>query len=262
MILVGTGGPASLEQHQGKSKCVQAVRRQRDEAKHGRVRTLFDLGIAKQPENSSDLGPQRVLAPPPILATSLREVLTPNTCDGPSRCEDKTQIGTSPAPSIIDVDAGEDEATLEDLPVPTADLPGDLPYPSSLQESRHQKSNKCWGIHVPIPQKMTPYTAYPFGMHDNHVLPWNIHIINEKLYLQSTECRKAVSTPEVCLACRQLRTHSILEGILDRITMGIHENTPHNFQPIAGLTEIIKRKTGTIDLMRVDKMNATRKLAV
>jgi hypothetical protein len=265
MILVGTGGPASLEQHRGKSKCIQSVKRQQDEAKHGKSHTLFDFGIEKQPAQLPNLGTRSVLVPSPIMAISLRDVRTPDACNGPSSHRDTTQRGTSHPISIIDVDAGEDEASpepIEGLHVPRNDPLMDRLLSSDLLESRRQKSIECRGIHVPVPVNMTPYTAYPFGMHENRVLPWNIHIVDDKLYLQSTECQRSNSTQETCLACGQLRTHNILEGILDRIRMGIHENTPHDYQPIAGLREIIRRKVGRMDLMRADKMNTARKLGV
>jgi hypothetical protein len=196
------------------------------------------------------------------MAISLHDVLTPDACDGLSSHRDTTRRGTSPPLSIIDVDADEDEAMpepIEDLHVPRNDPLRDRLLSSDLTESRYQK---CRGIHVSIPTNMTPYTAYPFGMHENHVLPWNIHIIDDKLYLQSTECQRSISAQETCLACGQLCTHNVLEGILDRIRIGIHENTPHNYQPIAGLREIIRRKVERMDLMRVDKMNTARKLGV
>jgi hypothetical protein len=80
MILVGTDSPVSLEQHQGKYKCVQSVRRQQDEAKHGKACTLFDFGIEKQPAQLSGLSTQSVLVPSPIMAIFVMD--TPDVCDG------------------------------------------------------------------------------------------------------------------------------------------------------------------------------------
>jgi hypothetical protein len=97
-------------------------------------------------------------------------------------------------------------------------------------------------------------------MHDSYPLPWNVHIIQGQLYLRSTEC-KIFDTEETCSFCAQLHTNVILEGILARLKTGTHENSPHHFQPIAGLRKIIAHKTRMIDILRVERLNAVRKLA-
>ena len=124
----------------------------------------------------------------------------------------------------------------------------------------------CHGlVNIPIQSQMTPYTAYPFGLHERSVLPWNIHINDNGLHLQSTGCRiSAISGQPGCIDCQELHSKELLEGILDRMENGVHENAPYAYpyayQPRVDLQKIRERKNSSLDVMRVGKVNTARKL--
>jgi len=55
-------------------------------------------------------------------------------------------------------------------------------------------------------------------------------------------------------------TNSILEGIMDRMKDGIHENCKLAYQPIGGLIELVRKKNEILDSMRFKKLAVSRKL--
>jgi hypothetical protein len=274
MILVGTGGQSNLDQHRGRSKCLHSVKKQKDEAKAAKIRTLFDVGLAKRPDNSSDAVVPRIITSHAILPASQHTIPIPKT-HGHATMHDEDapetlaipvttegegailqpimqqSTGTKPRDTLYDV-ARSNRG--EAIVVPTKKVSG------SPFQSETPKTGICEWLRVPIPEGMTPYTAYPFGMHGSRVLPWNVRIVDAKLYLQSTECSGSASARGMCTACKKLHTHDVLRGIIDRMKRGIHENTPHQFQPISGLMKIIEQKSARIDLMRMERLNAARKL--
>ena len=65
---------------------------------------------------------------------------------------------------------------------------------------------------------------------------------------------------ESCQRCKDVLTNSILEGILDRIKDGVHENCTLAYQPIGGLIELVRKKNTMLDSMRFMKLTASRKL--
>ena len=122
----------------------------------------------------------------------------------------------------------------------------------------------CRGIHVPLLPGQTPYSCYPFMLHDHRRLPWDVHIIKNKLWVQSSHCQglRPDKTGDACRDCQAVLSSAALEGIMKRMREGIHENTPHMYWPIGGLLQIIRRKTEANDAMRFVNLNAMRKLLV
>ncbi|KAG8913027.1 hypothetical protein FRC02_005699 [Tulasnella sp. 418] len=128
-------------------------------------------------------------------------------------------------------------------------------------KEKRSLTNKCIGIYIELPEGHSPYGSYPFGMHDVHAIPWDLHITRDRLSIQSIECEKRKSRDvEACHPCTILSLHPILTGILDRMNVGVHENTPHQYQPIAGLRQIISRKTQVIDQHRLIKLSDNCKI--
>ena len=120
----------------------------------------------------------------------------------------------------------------------------------------------CGGVHLPMPPGVSPYQAYPFGLHDLFTLPWGVHIMDNRLKLQSIHCTKKIPNngSDCCRPCEKLFTHNVLDGIMDRITHGIHEHSTLAFQPIGGLVALIRKKTATVDEMRFAKLSISRQL--
>jgi len=77
-------------------------------------------------------------------------------------------------------------------------------------------------------------------LHDKFPLPWNIHIISYEMWIQAIDCKKLPCyNQEACRLCQDLLLNNIVEGILQRIEMGVHANTPLAYQPIGGLIELV-----------------------
>ena len=73
----------------------------------------------------------------------------------------------------------------------------------------------CVGAHLVMPDRVLPYSTYPFMLHEMFVLLWNIHTVNHQLSIQLIHCTgvcKTLSDP--CQECSQLLTHRTVEGIL------------------------------------------------
>jgi hypothetical protein len=289
MILVGTGGQASLGQHTGKSKCRQAVKRNQ---KAKGLCTLFDVGLLHRVAGPVPQPPQTHI-PPLVQADLIPEDVEQDLLDEDMNITESRELGdahtampptanlaavqaTCPANSIIDVDAADDATTaratcLTDLECNIInvdasdihlaehnvidDLPAKLTQSFVSMPPAHLKQ-ACHGIYIPITSRMTLYTAYPFGLHERAVLPWNIHSNNKGLHLQSSGCHgSARSGQPCCFDCQELHSNKILEGILERMENGVHENAPYAYQPIVGLRKILEQKNSSLDVMRVGKMN-------
>ena len=125
--------------------------------------------------------------------------------------------------------------------------------------STHAKK-QCSGVYLEMPVGVRPYVTYPFMLHDVYTLPWDIHIIGQRMFIQSIHCTKEIHS-DCCRECKRLLTHRIVEGILHRITAGIHKNTAYTFQPIGGLIEILRKKNTKLDEMRFKQLATSRTLA-
>ena len=123
-------------------------------------------------------------------------------------------------------------------------------------------SKPCVGAHLVMPDRVLPYSAYPFMLHEAFVLPWNIHVVDHQLSIQSIRCtgvRKTLSDP--CQECSQLLTHRTVEGILHRMTNGIHADTNFVYQPITSLIEILWKKCEMLDGLRFKQLSISRTMA-
>ena len=124
------------------------------------------------------------------------------------------------------------------------------------------KTRPCTGTYLAMPDGILPYTAYPFMLHEMFVLPWNIHIVDHRMSIQSIRCAGVRETSsDSCQSCSQLLTHWIVEGILQRIKTGIHASTSYAYQPIGGLIEILRKKSTTLDGLRFKQLSTSRTLA-
>ena len=109
---------------------------------------------------------------------------------------------------IIDVDAlGDLGPPNEALVAKTAVAPMSKPKAS------------CIGIRLTFLSGMSPYSSYPFMLHDKFPLPWNIHILSYQMWIQAIDCKKLPCyNQEACRLCQDLLLNN--EGILQRIEMG------------------------------------------
>ena len=121
----------------------------------------------------------------------------------------------------------------------------------------------CEGVLITFPEGMNHHTSYPFGVHSEHVVPWNYRSTDDKFYLQAKSCQKSSSMAGgVCKNCQKLTSSSLYTGIMDRIRFGAHENVPLVYHGVGGLMTIARRKTDQNKQLRMSKLNDSRKLLV
>ena len=94
-----------------------------------------------------------------------------------------------------------------------------------------------------MPDGISPYAAYPFMLHERYRLPWGIQIFHNRMTLHSVHCTKI------------LLTNDELEGILDRIKIGVHANCALVYQPMG---ELVRQKSQKIDTMWFSKLTISR----
>ena len=65
----------------------------------------------------------------------------------------------------------------------------------------------------------------------------------------------------LCNSCELLNKNGNLQGVLQQIKTGIHENTHLRYHSIGGLVTLARRKTGEIKALRLKGLNNAWKLA-
>ena len=100
------------------------------------------------------------------------------------------------------------------------------------------------------------HTSYPFGIHSDHVIPWNYRSIDGKFYLQATSCQKSSSLEGgACKNCQNLTSSSLYARIMHRIKFGAHENILLVYHGIGALMAIIWWKTEQIEQLHLLKLS-------
>jgi hypothetical protein len=151
-------------------------------------------------------------------------------------------------PEVVDVDQIDDLANDKGLSV--------VPATSS-----NMGKQACGGNLVIFPPGKNQHTSYPFGLHNEQIIPWNYHSINESFYLQARSCTKEpVDVGEACAFCDALKSTSLYDGIIHRMEHGVHENTPLAYHGVGGLVVAVRRKIDQVRQMRLTKLNTGRKL--
>ena len=120
----------------------------------------------------------------------------------------------------------------------------------------------CSGAYLAMPNGVLPYSAYPFMLHEQFALPWNIHVMDHRMSIHSIKCTGVRErSSESCEECSQLLTHRIVEGILHWIKNRIHTHTNYAYQPIGGLIGILRKKSAMLDGLHFKQLSASRTLA-
>ena len=159
-------------------------------------------------------------------------------------------------PSPIDVDAFQD--------VPTVTLtPGSNEHQQPV--NRTGMKQRCHGIRIDLPPGKSPHMSYPFGIHDELGDPWDYAVTGGVLVLRSKHCIGSMGCLTAhnkrCQNCTTLSKTSNLQGVLQRLETGVHENTPLAYHSIGGLVTLVRRKQGEIKALRLRKLNDAQKLA-
>ncbi|KAF8217490.1 hypothetical protein K438DRAFT_1507092, partial [Mycena galopus ATCC 62051] len=99
----------------------------------------------------------------------------------------------------------------------------------------------------------------PFGLHDEHALPWGYEFCNGVFTLRAIGCWRLLGGyKNMCYPCVDLRNNTILAGIMERICEGLHENAPFRYHPVANLINFARRKNEQVRQQGLLKLNATR----
>jgi hypothetical protein len=99
-------------------------------------------------------------------------------------------------------------------------------------------------------------------MHDKLGDPWDYSVTNGVLVLRSKGCAANLQpNPERCRNCEMLTNNPNLEGVLQRMETGVHENSHLAYHSVGGLVALVRRKQGEVKALRLRKLNDARKLA-
>ena len=121
----------------------------------------------------------------------------------------------------------------------------------------------CEGYTIKFPDGKSPYTAYPFAIHDTTILPWDLTIKNGVMKLFARSCRGlSGGSRTVCQPCQELIRNETLGNILMRMKDGTHENVGFAYHGFSGLQEILHRKNRLVEFYRLRGLNQAKKLLV
>jgi hypothetical protein len=138
----------------------------------------------------------------------------------------------------------------------TNDLANDKGLSVAPATSTNMGKQACGGNLVIFPPGKNQHTSYPFGLHNEQIIPWNYHSIDESFYLQARSCTKElVDVGEACTVCDALKSTSLYDGIIHRMEHGVHENTPLAYHGVGGLVVAVRRKIDQVRQMRLTKLN-------
>ncbi|KAJ7847451.1 hypothetical protein B0H14DRAFT_3867465 [Mycena olivaceomarginata] len=253
-VKVGLAGQHNYDEHQGSTKCrdqVAANKKQEAIVERGNFMQSFFKPTPKQV-------PPTVPTPPlvqPHVSSGGRFSLAPESQHSPS-----SSIARSPSPRL-----SVESPIIAPQHSPSPSI-ARSPSPASPVESLiiAPRDSICPGVRLTFPPGENQHTSYPFGLHAEFSLPWNYFSEGEHFFLRSNCCRQRVPGPEprLCKPCDELdRRDDFLDGIRERITNGINENTPLMFFPFGGLIRRVRKKNDQLRAMRLTKLNDTRILA-
>lgn len=127
---------------------------------------------------------------------------------------------------------------------------------------REKKSaGTCKGYALVFPEGKSPYSCYPFALHDTLILPWDFKVQNGMMTLFARNCTGQVAVEaSPCQACQRLVKNQTLEGIHTRIDEGVQENSAFAYHGFSGLEVMLQRKNRRIEFYRMRGLNQAKKL--
>ena len=161
-------------------------------------------------------------------------------------------------------EAQQEPINIESSPISTTQR---LPTPTVIPDNI---TAPCPGYQLILPDKLSPFTSYPFLLHTQYTLPWTITVSAERLILYSTKCSgtEGISrtgkntTPLPCFSCARLHDHTVIMGIRHRILDGTHENTPWTFLTPGEMHTALKRKTQQVNNHKLRALNNATSIAI
>ncbi|KAJ7355473.1 hypothetical protein DFH08DRAFT_954947 [Mycena albidolilacea] len=253
LVKVGLAEQHNYNEHQGSTKCREAAANKKQEAKVERgnfMRSFFK----PTPKQVSPTVPTPPLVQPHV-SSGVRPSLTPESQHSPSSSIARSLSPRLSMESPIIAPQHSPSPSIAKSPSPGSPVVSLIIAP---------RDSICPGVQLTFPPGENQHTSYPFGLHAEFSLPWNYFSEGEHFFLRSNRCHQRVSGPEprLCKPCDELDRHNdFLDGIRERITNGINENTPLMFFPFGGLIRRVRRKNDQLRAMRLTKLNDTRILA-
>ncbi|KAJ7930728.1 hypothetical protein B0H13DRAFT_1858536 [Mycena leptocephala] len=163
-----------------------------------------------------------------------------------------------------------------ELRFPTAsDAAGPRTHPKEVRDELHralamanedfapeiEHVRPCTGLDMVFPTGRSHHVDYPFGLHKQYDLPWDYYSKRDQFFMQSQHCLRSLVTPGTgCAPCEEIIRNDIFRGIMQRIGLGIHENTPLIYMPIASLIDTVRKKTDQCRGLKLTKLNVVCKL--
>ncbi|KAJ2922530.1 hypothetical protein H1R20_g14566, partial [Candolleomyces eurysporus] len=130
-------------------------------------------------------------------------------------------------------------------------------------QPRHQLTvQPCEGYLLDFPSQSSPHLIYPFALHATLNLPWEYSWQGGMMRLFSRACQAPAKGENVCRACQDLESNTVLEGIQQRMEEGTHENSAFAYHGFGSLIEVLHRKNEQITHLRFKGLNDARKILV
>ncbi|EJD46305.1 hypothetical protein AURDEDRAFT_124089 [Auricularia subglabra TFB-10046 SS5] len=79
---------------------------------------------------------------------------------------------------------------------------------------------RCYGFPVDLGPDRVAGAAYPWGMDVSRRFAWRGNVVDEKLYIKSTFCRKTSRSPP-CQECSELQERPLVTNVLHRMRHGV-----------------------------------------
>jgi len=165
----------------------------------------------------------------------------------------------------IDIDVS--PIDVDTLPMVTGTPPIDvdaLEDDSALPKKNGKSSAQCCGIKLTFPTRASPHSSYPYGIHDQLGDPWDYTVSGSIMVLHAKRCTdtsQRLKTSGRCERCEMLTENANLQGVIQRIETGIHENTSLVYHSIGGLITLVRRKDSQVKVLRLRRLNDAKKLA-
>jgi hypothetical protein len=102
---------------------------------------------------------------------------------------------------------------------------------------------RCLEIRVDLSFGKSLHMSYPFGIHDKLGDLWDYTVIKGVLVLCSKHCMpNSLADHRHCQNCKVLVKNPNLEGILQHMEMGVHENTSLVYHSVGSFVTLLRRK--------------------
>ncbi|KAF6742613.1 hypothetical protein DFP72DRAFT_1081758 [Ephemerocybe angulata] len=123
------------------------------------------------------------------------------------------------------------------------------------------KHISCPGLEIHVPVNKSPYSSYPFHLHDSELLPWDMSVWRGHLFATSTACTGAANGfGSACGSCARLASSPVIIGIQNRMEGKPHPSTPYAYLPASDLIDALRTKNTQIQTLRLSGLNHMRQI--